>query len=40
MNNLGYNIRHEKYVDFLSLLEVDIYGGAPCENLKKIISII
>lgn len=29
MSSLGYNIKSVKYQDFLTILEVDIYGGVP-----------
>lgn len=29
MKKMGYDIKSPLYADFLSLLEVDIYGGTP-----------
>jgi len=40
MWQMGYNIRHSKYIEFLSLLEVDIYGGTPSENLCKVLQFL
>lgn len=40
MNKMGYVIDGDKYQQFLKLLEVDIYGGAPAENLKELLKVI
>ena len=40
MKSLGYNIKNVKYQDVLTILEVDIYGGVPSQNLKEFIELI
>jgi hypothetical protein len=37
---LGYNITSEYHREFLRLLEVDIYGGTPSQNLKEVLTVI
>lgn len=37
MINLGYDITLYHYQQFLKLLEVDIYGGAPSLNFIQLI---
>lgn len=37
---MGYVIDGDKYWQFLKLLQVDIYGGAPAENFKELLKVI
>lgn len=40
MGKMGYVIDGDKYWQFLKLLQVDIYGGAPAENFKELLKVI